>query len=230
MKKILRLRFYIDCVAVASPIFDMMKVMHIIKSRTFCLFLQLIFASSFLISCNLIEEDDYEEFMSMTDTEYDCEFSGRWKVLGATTGGPSEPERMGNEVHYSNDFLTCLSYIDIKYDSVYFNFKTPVKHLLHIHRDNSPEWEYNDVWAEDGITFGAKVKRGSSLSSSTGAFYGLAIRLDSVNKEYVEQWIGGMYESDLPSIYSSPKFYSKDDEHANRMFWNVGPVQYEFVR
>lgn len=109
MKRFLRLRYSVDCSAVASPIFDMMKIMHIVKSRTFCLSLQLVFASSFLMSCNILVEDDYEEFMSMTDTEYDREFSGRWKVLGATTGEPSEPERMGNEVHYPNDYPTCLS-------------------------------------------------------------------------------------------------------------------------
>lgn len=211
----------------------------------------IVYVSFFCFICmgceKLFESDIEDNFNSLTDAEWQEEISGTWKVVGACKNS-SSPTMDGTEHHIPHTYPTKLSHIVTTSDSMKFVFNSPVTLIIQV-----------PGLIEDGLIYAWQDGPSFSVTECSFAYKGRlpgylqGVVFESTADEeswrkYTKDWIsyfqgaefGGSQEeikkfTEAQMVYEpfqqfNTNFYSKDDEHACRLFITIGSVTYEMVR
>ncbi len=185
-----------------------------------------------LTSCKKsITSDEEDTFNSLTDSEFISEISGTWKVIGADLSGES-PEKSGKEYHIPHTYDTKLSHIITTSDNMTFYFKEPIRLVLKVPDENydtdTNPYSYKEI-VTNTSEYSFPFKKFSGVICFPGNY-----NVDDNNAEYIEAFKGGNMEKiQSASSYMQYFFYSRDDEHACRLFLKLpgsSLIIFEFIR
>ncbi len=197
----------------------------------------------------LFESDIEDDFNSLTDAEWNEEIRGTWKVIGACKNA-SAPVIDGKEYHIPHTYPTKLSHIVTTADSMKFVYNSPVTLIIQvpslIEKGQVLNWQDGPSF---NVTEFSVAYKGSSIWNLQGAIMGSAPTIDEESwRKYTNDWMayfhgaefGGSQEeikkfTEAQMLYEPVQgfrtnFFSKDDEHACRLFLSIGSITYEMVR
>lgn len=185
-----------------------------------------------LTSCEKKQTSDEEDFFNgLTESEIVSEISGTWKVIGANLHG-SDPEKLGKEYHIPHTFDTKLSHIITTSDNMTFYFKEPIRLVVKVPDENydtdTNPYSYKEI-VTNTSEYSFAFKKMTGIICFPGYY-----SVDDNNAEYIETYKGGSMEFiQASSSYMQYFFYSRDGEHACRLFLRLpgnSGIIFEFIR